>query len=90
VPSAYSGPKFKKCDRTRQLREKSDKIAELNEKIAGLVTGGDSFCYFQIGSLNSATNVGMLMAISSGKYPLYEVAAKLSICRKWKQRKVKR
>jgi hypothetical protein len=61
----------------RQLREKSDKIAELNEKVAGLVTGGDSFCYFQIGSLDPATNRGILVALSSGQYPLYEVTARI-------------
>jgi hypothetical protein len=80
VPSAYSGPKIQKNATERQLREKSDKIA-------GLVTGGDSFCYFQIGSLNSATNVGMLMAISSGKYPLYEVAARIVDLQKMEAKK---
>ncbi|MBF0466229.1 MAG: hypothetical protein HQK88_04740 [Nitrospirae bacterium] len=47
-----------------------------NEMICNL-TGGDSFTYFAIGSLNSNTNTGILTAIHVGEYPHYDVTARI-------------
>ncbi|HZE57850.1 MAG TPA: hypothetical protein VE031_08340 [Chthoniobacterales bacterium] len=70
----------------KQVREKSDKIAALNEQIAGLVTGGDSFCYFVITSIDPS-NTGRLLAINHGKFPLYEVAARIVDLQKFEAKK---
>jgi hypothetical protein len=70
----------------RQLREKSDKIAALNEKIAGLVTGGDSFCHFVITSIDPS-NTGRLLAINNGKFPLYEITARIVDLQKFEAKK---
>jgi hypothetical protein len=59
----------------RDLRIKSDKIAELNETIAASVIGGDSFCYV---SLISANQTGAYISVThQGKYPLYDVSVRM-------------
>ena len=51
-----------RTDFERELRKKSDEIAALNRQIAASVTGGDSFCYVQFGSLGVAEpNTAILM-----------------------------
>jgi hypothetical protein len=53
--------------------KKSDKISELNQQIAGSVTGGDSFCY-----LFPSPSYGKLNTIDfhlhhKGEYPVYDI-----------------
>jgi hypothetical protein len=58
----------------RELRGRSDEIAALNRQIAASVTGGDSFCYVEFGSLGVAEpNTAILMLLHKGTYPMYEV-----------------
>jgi hypothetical protein len=61
----------------RDLRIKSDEIAVLNKEIVNLVTGGQSFCYLSIGSLNPDNNVGVLTVIHGGDHPIYDVNARI-------------
>jgi hypothetical protein len=59
------------------LRVKSDEIAKLNREIVNSVIGGDSFCYLSIGSINPQNNVGILVAVSQGEHPIYDVNARI-------------
>lgn len=61
----------------RHLRGKSDQIAELNREIANIVTGGDSFCYVTIASLDPKTNRGILTVVHQGGHPIYDVSARI-------------
>lgn len=65
----------------KDLREKAEEIARLNKQIAGQVTGGDSFCYLSVGGLNEpksrVPNAGVLFITHRGKYPLYDVRARI-------------
>lgn len=56
----------------RELRDRSDEIAELNRRIAASVTGGDSFCYLDV-TVNNETGVVGLNVAHEGEYPLYDV-----------------
>lgn len=71
----------------RESKRKSKEIAKLNERIAGLVTGGDSFCYFQISSPDMSTNAGMLMAVQHGSFPIYDVSARIVDLQLFEQKK---
>lgn len=61
----------------RELRTKSDEIAELNKEIVKSVIGGDSFCYLTIGSVDPQSNVGLLVVIHQGEHPIYDVNARI-------------
>jgi len=58
----------------RELREKSDEIAELNRKIADWVTGGESFCRISVGVGDGSSDTVELRLLNKGEYPLYEVS----------------
>ena len=73
----------------RELRIKSDEIAQLNRELANFVIGGDSFCYFAIGSLDAVTDTGMLTVIHRGKYHLYDVHARMVDLQKFDEVKSK-
>lgn len=47
-----------------------------NDTIAH-VTGGDSFAYFSIGSVNPQNCEGMLTAVHMGEHPIYDVNARI-------------
>ncbi|MBI3058746.1 MAG: hypothetical protein HYY81_05490 [Deltaproteobacteria bacterium] len=57
----------------RQLREKSEEIAELNERTLNAVTGGDSFAYVAFARPSEQSNEGMLIVIHQGVNPLFDV-----------------
>jgi hypothetical protein len=59
-----------------EIAAKSDKIAELSEQIRGEVTGGDSFAYVSARADSGADRV-ILTVIHQGKYPLYDLAARV-------------
>ena len=61
----------------RELRVKSDQLAELNREIADSVIGGDSFCYLTVASLSDQSNRGVLTVVHQGKYPLYDAHARV-------------
>ncbi len=61
----------------RGLRVKSDEIAGLNREIANLVTGGDSFCYVTIASINPTTNRGILIVVHQGNHSTFDVNARM-------------
>ena len=64
-----------------QLREKAEenaalskRIAELNEQIAGNVTGGNSFCYIRCGNfINGKKTQFDFVLLVDGIYPMYSV-----------------
>ena len=62
----------------RNLREKNEEIARLNRELANSVIGGNSFCYLEILSLDSVTNVGILTVKHQGEYHLYDVHARIA------------
>lgn len=61
----------------RDLRAKSEEIADLNREIANLVTGGDSFCYVSIANLNPSTNRGILVVVHKGDYPIFDLSIRM-------------
>jgi hypothetical protein len=61
------------ADLNRSLSTKSDKIADLNRDIAGIVSGGDSYCYVDLESLSDGKNTPLLVLVNEGNYPLYDV-----------------
>lgn len=56
-----------------ELTTKNDKIQELNNFILSSITGGDSFCYVDIGSISQTNDHGFLVVVQQGKYPLYDL-----------------
>lgn len=48
-----------------------------SEEIVRYVIGGDSFCYLAIGSIDSQSNVGILMTVAQGEHPIYDVNARI-------------
>lgn len=61
----------------RHLREKSEEIAQLNREVVNLVTGGKSFCYMAVSSINPQSNIGLLTFVHSGEHPMFNVAARI-------------
>ncbi|HDM8162001.1 TPA: two pore domain potassium channel family protein [Vibrio harveyi] len=53
------------------------KIETETQETINYMSGGDSIAWLQIGMLNHATNNGTLMVNHQGKYPLYEVNARV-------------
>jgi hypothetical protein len=66
---------FQQADVERELRLRSDKIAELSHNTLSSVTGGDSFCYLQFMDLQPGS--GNLMAVHKGEHPIYDVEARI-------------
>jgi len=60
-----------------ELTTKNDKVQELNSFILSSITGGDSFCYVEIGSIAQTNDRGHLTVIHQGKYPLYDVHVRI-------------
>jgi len=63
--------------KTEQLAKQSEKIASLNQVIAGSVTGGDSFIYLMF-TPQPQSNEAMLSLAHQGKYPVFDVSIELS------------
>lgn len=61
----------------RELQAKTEEVVKLNERIAGLVTGGDSFCYFDVSISSSDQEVILLSAVHQGTYPVYDIHARI-------------
>lgn len=61
----------------RELREKSDKIAELSAENSMFVTGGNSYCYIVFSKPNLNSNSSIIMLVTEGKYPLYDVNVRI-------------
>jgi hypothetical protein len=59
----------------RELRVRSDKIAELSQNALHSVTGGDSFCYIHF--MDIAPGVGKIIVVHNGSYPIYDVEARI-------------
>lgn len=62
---------------SKDLVRKSEEIVELNKQITASVTGGDSFCYITVLS-NSSRELLRLLILHEGKYPLYDVQARIA------------
>lgn len=58
----------------RNLRIKSEEISNLNKEIVNNVTGGDSFCYIFIDSVNA----GIIGVVHKGRYPLYDLDIRIA------------
>lgn len=60
-----------------QTNKFQGEITRLNNFILSSITGGDSFCYLALSSINHKTNDALILAVSQGKYPLYDVAFRI-------------
>lgn len=69
----------------RELRKKSDEIAELNRRTAASVTGGDSWCYLALDGQLDDGNSGTLVLVHQGEYPLYDVSIRIVDLDKFEQ-----
>lgn len=69
----------------KELRQKSDEVAELNKQIALSITGGDSFAYLI--PTRVAPNAAVLTLVHQGKYPLYDLHIRIVDLEKWAQHK---
>ena len=70
------------ADLNKALAQKSDEIAELNRNIVSSVTGGDSFSYLALFGMTDAAGPQVIV-VQMGKYPLYDVAARVVDLDKW-------
>jgi len=61
----------------QELRAKSDEIAELNRTVSSNVTGGDSYCYLFISNPSKRNSRAMVIVMTEGRFPLYDVNVKL-------------
>jgi cell division protein FtsL len=66
-----------KAEFERELRLKTEEIAELNKNIAETLTGGNSYCYLLITYPQFRRDVANLTLMHEGKYPLYDVQIKI-------------
>jgi hypothetical protein len=73
--------------RSDQIAKKSEEIADLNKRIAALVTGGDSFCYLWLGNIDSKSNLAILCSFQEGKFPIYDVDARVVDLQQLEQKK---
>jgi hypothetical protein len=69
----------------RNLRAKSDEIAGLNREIANLITGGESFCYMDIGSLDPDTNRGIPVIVQQGDHSIFDINARIVDLQEFRQ-----
>lgn len=61
-----------------ELRQKNDKIIELQQQSAGAITGGDSFAEMVLQVPDATTGaVAMPIFAHHGKFPLYNVSARI-------------
>ena len=56
----------------QEVKIKNAKIEELNNYVLSTITGGDSYCYLAFASINNVTNEAVILAVSQGKYPIYD------------------
>jgi hypothetical protein len=66
-----------------KLLQQSGQIIDLSKQAIGSVTGGDSFAYCEFTFLGRSS--GTLLVVSSDKYPLYDVRARVVDVNKFKQ-----
>lgn len=66
---------FQQADVERELRLRSDKIAELSQNALNSVTGGDSFCYVHF--MDFQPGNGQILVVHKGDYPIYDVEARI-------------
>lgn len=65
-------------DYERELRRKSDEIAQLNRTMISHVTGGDSYCYIKAGSNQMDARRLMVFSVwQVGEYPCFDVAVQI-------------
>ena len=68
------------------LAAKNDEIIQLNRQIAQSITGGDSFCYFDL-PLNGRDHDNLLTGVvHKGEFPLYDLTIRildLDLCEYW-------
>jgi hypothetical protein len=67
-----------------QLAQKSDEIARLTKDNLATVTGGDSYCYVDIGFLGYLPNQVDRWLHKKGSFPLYDVAMQITDLNKLK------
>ena len=51
--------------KSEEIAQKSEEIADLNKRIAGLVTGGDGFCYLWLANIDSEEQFGDPVLVSA-------------------------
>lgn len=60
-----------------RFKELLSEVESKTNEMIGHISGGNSFPYFQIGTISNSTNLGLLMAIHKGEHPLYDVNARI-------------
>lgn len=60
----------------KELSLKNEEIIQLNNKLMGLVTGGNSFCRFSVMNLPN-DNLIHIALMHEGKYPLYDMKVRV-------------
>lgn len=67
----------------KELRNKSDEIAELNRVSTATITGGDSFCYVVL--FPTSPRIINIVVINEGSYPMYDVDIRIVDLKKFNQ-----
>ena len=75
------------AQKSEEIAQKSEEIADLNKRIAGLVTGGDGFCYLWLTNIDSRKNLATLSSFQQGEFPIYDVDARIVDLQQLKQKK---
>jgi gas vesicle protein len=75
------------AQKSEEIAQKSEEIADLNKRIAGLVTGGDGFCYLWLTNIDSRKNLATLSSFQQGEFPIYDVDARIVDLQHLKQKK---
>lgn len=65
-----------RADFEKELRLKTEEIAELNKQIAANVTGGDSYCTLFVSAPGESNQSGLIL-MNQGKYPVYDISVKI-------------
>jgi hypothetical protein len=68
-----------------RFNELFTEVEKRTKDMIGHISGGNSFPYFQISSLDNNSNTGILVAIHEGEYPLYDVHARIVDLQKFDQ-----
>ncbi len=61
----------------RTLKKKNEEIVELNRKIINSVTGGESYCYFQVMKIGNSKVVDLFL-VNTSEYPVYDVSVTIT------------
>ena len=67
---------LRRSETEKQLQKKTDDIVQLNRTITGLVSGGDSYCFF-MPTIDYDKNTCQFLVVHKGQFPIYDVSARI-------------